>query len=372
MTVLFADYPARPEDVVRSAEALTLRSGDVREVAREVSAQVRRARVHTAGSLPELIDALASTPATIGDRLHEAGTFASSVLHAWALAVALYDGGCAILNEELEIAVARGFGIPEPRSGDRVDPSTYTAYDDAMASARAAKVAALNRRHAVLEEALDDAARRLASLLDRGPTDDGWRRLGSLGPVPAAYAPPPTAVPNGGGDDPAITALTLLIGDPRACVGDDASIPECLLELAALVGPLKALKLKKALKALDELDDAKDAKNATEAAARRADHLRKNPPETIRIGDRDLPGVPKRASGTLAKNRKGLIYELGEIPPDFDRRVKKIRIMDPKYQDEFAYPGGYSSYLNEIGQVVDPFTGRTIRKDNPLWHIPID
>ncbi|KAA1420680.1 hypothetical protein FE697_017205 [Mumia zhuanghuii] len=370
MTVLFTDYPARPEDVVRSAETLTARSGEVREVAREAAAGVRRARTVTAGSLPELIDALASPPAAIGDGLHEAGTFASSVLHAWALAVALYDGGCAVLNEEFAIATARGFGVPEPRSGEAADPAAYPAYDAALASARAATVARLHAKHAHLEAALDGTARKLASLLDQGPSADGWRALGSLGPVPSQYAPPAAPRPTRGGDDPAVTALTLLLGDPRVCIGDDANIPECVLELAALVGPLKALKIKKALKALDELDDAKDTKSAAEAAARRADHLRKNPPEVVKVGNVKLPGVPKGVVGELAENGKGMRYKIPPGTPELDKGVDEIRIMDPTASGKHTYPNGYVVYMRGK-QAVNPITGETISKKDPLWHIPL-
>jgi hypothetical protein len=44
--------------------------------------------------------------------------------------------------------------------------------------------------------------------------------------------------------------------------------------------------------------------------------------------------------------------------------------MDPVLTGKHTYPNGYVSYLNKMGQVVDPFTGSAkISRDKPLGHI---
>jgi hypothetical protein len=35
------------------------------------------------------------------------------------------------------------------------------------------------------------------------------------------------------------------------------------------------------------------------------------------------------------------------------------------------YPNGYVVYMNQAGQTINPFTGRTIPYSDPLAHIPL-
>jgi uncharacterized protein YukE len=85
-----------------------------------------------------------------------------------------------------------------------------------------------------------------------------------------------------------------------------------------------------------------------------------------------LPGVPPDAVGVLSDNGKGWMYELPPGTPGVDPRVKWIRVMDPTTTGPYPYPHGYVNYMNDIQQAVDPRTGRSIGKKDPLWHIPLE
>ena len=37
-----------------------------------------------------------------------------------------------------------------------------------------------------------------------------------------------------------------------------------------------------------------------------------------------------------------------------------------------GYPNGYVNYSNAAGQSVNPYTGKTIGKADPWWHMPVD
>lgn len=100
-----------------------------------------------------------------------------------------------------------------------------------------------------------------------------------------------------------------------------------------------------------------------------AERLRANPPTTIRAGDVIVPGVPPGARGAPTDNRRGLIYEIPPGTPELDPRVTQVRIMEPGMHGEHFYPRGYAVYMNKGDQAVDPFTGRTLRPTDPLWHI---
>ena len=94
-------------------------------------------------------------------------------------------------------------------------------------------------------------------------------------------------------------------------------------------------------------------------------------PAVIRVGDVNLPGVPKGATGTLADNGTGLIYQIPSGTPELDPRVTQIRIMDPTTTGLYPYPNGYAVYMNELGQRVNPLTGQTISSSDPFAHLPL-
>lgn len=82
----------------------------------------------------------------------------------------------------------------------------------------------------------------------------------------------------------------------------------------------------------------------------------------------DVIPVPNGATGpSLTNNSAGVQYNGGSGGNGLDFRVTNVRIMDPTPR----YPNGYVSYSNGSGQAVNPFTGQTIARTDPWWHIPL-
>lgn len=81
--------------------------------------------------------------------------------------------------------------------------------------------------------------------------------------------------------------------------------------------------------------------------------------------------VPKGASGPFpAQSGKGFQFTGGSGGHGLSPRTTDVRIMDPVTTGKYQYPSGYGSYGNAAGQTVNPSTGQTIPKSDPLWHIP--
>lgn len=252
---LFDPYPASPEQILASAGEIEGRATAVGSVVDETVRRVVAASSHVDGSLLTAIPLVAGPVMALGGQVDERSRYAATVVRAWAVSVTIYDAGVEALNAE---------------------------YDAAAADTRAATTADLHRRHAVLEGSLDDAARQLARLLDAGPSDDGWRRLGGLGPVPSSYAPPVTR-PRRGGDPAAITALTVLLGDPRACLPETGNVADCLVEAASVLPVGKLLKLRKLLRAFEKADDVKDTSNYVDDVADVLDELPHGIQKKVRV-----------------------------------------------------------------------------------------
>ncbi len=53
--------------------------------------------------------------------------------------------------------------------------------------------------------------------------------------------------------------------------------------------------------------------------------------------------------------------------------VSSVRIMEPTAPSgpSPGYPNGYATYSNAAGQTVNPFTGQTIPRSDPWWHIAL-
>ncbi|MDR1386710.1 MAG: DUF6531 domain-containing protein [Propionibacteriaceae bacterium] len=94
-------------------------------------------------------------------------------------------------------------------------------------------------------------------------------------------------------------------------------------------------------------------------------------PATIHFQGNALPGVPPGAVGTPTDNGQGLRYAIQPGTPGLDPRVSYIRIMEPTTTGKYPYPTGRATYMNEIGQTVNPLTGRTIPPTDPFAHIPL-
>lgn len=80
--------------------------------------------------------------------------------------------------------------------------------------------------------------------------------------------------------------------------------------------------------------------------------------------------VPKGAVGpTPVSGGKGFQFTGGGGGHGFDPRTTNVRIMDPVTTGQYTYPNGYVSYSNASGQTVNPYTGQTVAKSDPWWHI---
>jgi len=55
-------------------------------------------------------------------------------------------------------------------------------------------------------------------------------------------------------------------------------------------------------------------------------------------------------------------------------KVSSVRIMNSTqpFGPSPGYPKGYVNYMNKSGQAVNPYTGRTLGKADPMWHIPLN
>ena len=84
--------------------------------------------------------------------------------------------------------------------------------------------------------------------------------------------------------------------------------------------------------------------------------------------------VPDGAIGPIpAENGKGFQFVGGNGGKNLSPRTTGVRIMDPTLPNPPSpgYPNGYASYSMEK-QTINPYTGHTIGKKDPMWHIPLD
>ncbi len=104
---------------------------------------------------------------------------------------------------------------------------------------------------------------------------------------------------------------------------------------------------------------------------------------TARVGNRApdfivSPGgtafpVPKGAIGPFpADSGKGFKFTGGAGGHGLSPEASGVRLMDPTTTGKYQYPTGYGSYQNAVGQTINPYTGQTISKSNPWWHVPAE
>ena len=93
------------------------------------------------------------------------------------------------------------------------------------------------------------------------------------------------------------------------------------------------------------------------------------PASVIGPGGLKLPGaLPGVVSDSPADTGQGWVYPISPNQPGIDPRVLSIRVMEPTR----LYPNGYVVYMNEIGQTVNPITGRTVSDfSDPFAHLPL-
>lgn len=82
--------------------------------------------------------------------------------------------------------------------------------------------------------------------------------------------------------------------------------------------------------------------------------------------------VPEGAIGPVDTDSpdSGFQFQGGSGGNGLSPNTSSFRFMAPTNQGPYAYPNGYGSYSNPLGQTVNPLTGRTISRSDPWWHIP--
>ncbi len=94
-------------------------------------------------------------------------------------------------------------------------------------------------------------------------------------------------------------------------------------------------------------------------------------PAVIPVGEVKSPAVPAESVGRSTRNGKGTVYDIPVGTPEISDRVAAIRIMDPVHDRKYDYPNGYATYMNKHDQAIDPLSGESLARTDPLWHIPL-
>lgn len=96
------------------------------------------------------------------------------------------------------------------------------------------------------------------------------------------------------------------------------------------------------------------------------------------LGQKSGPAipVPEGATGPTPIGT-GVKYTGGSGGNGLDPRVSNLRIMDPTMPrgPSPGYPNGYANYSNgsvPTPQSVNPYTGETVCRSDPWWHIPLN
>jgi hypothetical protein len=83
----------------------------------------------------------------------------------------------------------------------------------------------------------------------------------------------------------------------------------------------------------------------------------------------DVVPVPEGAAGpTPVDSGKGFQFTGGSGGHGLDPATSDVRIMDSVTSGKYQYPNGYASYSNSAGQAVNPYSGETVGRSDPLWH----
>lgn len=87
----------------------------------------------------------------------------------------------------------------------------------------------------------------------------------------------------------------------------------------------------------------------------------------------DAIPIPTGATGPYPTRGVGFQFTGGSGGAGLSPRVSNVRIMEPTTPrgPSPGYPSGYVNYSNSLGQSVNPYTGRTIPPNDPMWHLPL-
>jgi hypothetical protein len=185
----FEHYQATPEQVRAAGDQVAGVGGDVENLGGDLTASHRVAQHGVAGLLAEPMLAAHDQVRGKVDQWLRGAVFGGGSVRLFADGIAAYDRGIDDLNRRYQTAQANRFWVAAP------DPEDYPSvidYHDAYAARVAEADRALLRdleqeRHTKLEPALDEHARFVAGLLDRGPDDaDAVLTLYQAGALPLA------------------------------------------------------------------------------------------------------------------------------------------------------------------------------------------
>lgn len=77
--------------------------------------------------------------------------------------------------------------------------------------------------------------------------------------------------------------------------------------------------------------------------------------------------VPSAATGPTSTRAPGMQFQGGSGGNGLDSKVTGVRLMD-----QTSHHPARVVYMNKTGQTVSPTTGRTIPRNHPEAHIPLD
>lgn len=174
----FDQYPVTTEAVRSAGDRLSSYAGNVEMVRSDVAGVHQRAQEGVAGLLAAPMVAAEQPVRRKAQQWLRSSIFAGGAVRLFADAVAEYNRRVHDLNRRYWEAKQNNFGLSPQTLPAEATHAQRTAADDAfhteVAHADRELLAQLRKElHQVVEPALDDEADHVASLLDKGPDDEG-------------------------------------------------------------------------------------------------------------------------------------------------------------------------------------------------------
>jgi hypothetical protein len=191
---LFEHYPADPQTVYASADAIQQSAGDFDHLSWGVATAHRHATQGVSGLLENPINLSDATIRRNLTAVLQQVVFAAGCTRSWGDAITTYNQGIDKLNQKYEAAKASHFGLHGPSLWDYVlhgkldeYAKARRAYEADVAAADASMVSQLKAEKAsTLDEPLEQAAKHVGTLLNQGPTNNTVLDLFSSGALPIA------------------------------------------------------------------------------------------------------------------------------------------------------------------------------------------
>ena len=188
---LFPHYQADPAGVYAAAGDAEAKAKPIASVRGAVLSRHAHAVAVTSGSLKPPLSSADQQVLKNAEAVLQDAAFAGGCLRYWGDAITTYNSGVDGLNQRYDEAAANNFGQTAPslwdyltsgRVGDYGDD--VRDYESAVASARSALVAELQRQEQALHGTLDDEAAKIAGWLNQGASDASVLALVRSGAMP--------------------------------------------------------------------------------------------------------------------------------------------------------------------------------------------